>query len=224
MKNLQVLKPAVKQLKNEKGYSLASLVAGLPLAVLVFTIVTLALVNFLTTYQETRLFNQLQDDLFQAVETMKYGYAVKNINQDYGLIGMMTAQKVEIANTKDRVKLTPVIINPGQPFYSTFYLDNKGVIRCSGNYAFQAFHGIDHPIFPESSKKIGHNRQFKVDDLTFSVVQSNNGAPALVKINVEATVRFREKRDGESMEEDIKKNTRTIEYETLVHIANASLG
>lgn len=221
--NPSKMNPMIKQLKNEKGYSLASIVAGLPLAVLVFAIVTLAMVNFITTYQETRLFNQLQDDLFQAVETMKYGYAVDNITANYGLIGMMTAQEVEIANTRNSVKLTPVIVNPGQPFWSTFYLDSNGVIRCSGAYAFQSFSGGNHPIFPESSKLIGHEPQFKVDDLTFSVVKNQNGTPTLVKISVEATVRFREKGDDESMEEDIKKNTRSIEYETLVHIANAIL-
>jgi len=210
--------------KNEKGYSLASLVAGLPLATLVLVIVTLAMVNFVDTYHETRLFNQLQDDVFQAVETMKFGYAIDGVTDNYGLIGLMTAQKVEISNTRDNVKLTPVIVNPGQPFNSSFYLDSKGVIRSKGSYAFQSYSGSDHPIFPESSQKIGNVLQFKCEELEFlPYKQTVNGSPTLVKIRVVASVRFREKLDGESIDEDLKSNLRTIEYETLVHIANAIL-
>jgi len=210
--------------KNEKGYSLASLVAGLPLATLVFLIVTLAMVNFVKTYHETRLFTQLQEDVFQAIETMKFGYAVDGVSDNYGLIGLMTAQKVEISNTNDSVKLTPVIVNPGQPFNASYYLDSKGVIRSKGSYAFQSYMGSNHPIFPESSQKIGQEQQFRCDELEFSAVkQTATGDPTLVKVRIVASVRFREKLDGESIDEDLKSNLRTIEYETLVHIANAIL-
>ncbi len=222
MLKLHGMKSFSKALKSENGYSLASIVAGIPLGVLVFTIVAIAMSNFVTTYQETRLFNQLQEDLFLAVETMKYGYAVDNITKNYGLIGIMTAHKARISNTRNRISLEPIIVNPGQPFNSTFYRDDSGVIRCSGTYAFQSFSGSEHPIFPEASRKIGHRNQFYVDDLIFSPVKSLNGVVHLVKIYVKATVRFREKGNGQSLVEDLKMNTRTIEYETLVHIANAT--
>jgi len=99
--------------KNQKGVSLVELIAAIPLTILVFVILTMAVSSFVTTYKETRLYLQLQDELYNMVDLIRHGYIDKNIEASEGLIGLMTANRVEISGGRNMMTLRPVIIAEG---------------------------------------------------------------------------------------------------------------
>ena len=215
---------------NQKGYYLADLVASLPLALLIILAFTFVVMNFLTTYEEVKLYTQLQDELFAAVETMRYGYSIDNVTgnpsdpaeQKEGLIGLITANDVTIGLSHRSITLTPVILTPGLPYYSEFYLDTNNHLRASAKYGLKSF--SDKLIFPSGLKKIGGQHQFRILELNFIPEKIVQDKIYLLGIQIKAQVRFREKSIKQTAEEDIRLNTKTIEYQTSVFITNAKLG
>ena len=94
----------MKILKNNSGTTLIELVASLPLGILVFLILTIVLVNFMTSYQDTRLYTQLQEELFDSIETIRHGFIYKRLTgaqnappeQKKDIIGLLTANQALI--------------------------------------------------------------------------------------------------------------------------------
>ena len=217
----------MKRIKDQTGFSLIELVSGLLLVSLIFVILTLSVINFVTTYEDVKLFTQLQDELFSAIETIRYGYTIEETTEDVGLIGLLTANNVEIENSGSRIVLTPIVFDPGIPYYSIFYLDDMGRLKATIQYADKYHTGIQ--IFPSGNKMIGNQPQFKIinhhlftAERTFK--QSDGSDKIfLLGIELEARVRFREKAREQSVEDDIRINTRTIQYKTSVFIGNAEL-
>ncbi len=215
---------------NQKGYYLADLVASLPLAVLIILAFTFVVINFLRTYEEVRLYTQLQDELFAAVETMRYGYSYDDVTGNpsdpadlkEGLIGLITANEVIIGLDHSSITLIPVILTPNLPYYSEFYLDTNNHLRASGKYGLKSF--SDKLLFPTGLKKLGGKFQFRILELNFTPEKIVNDKIYLLGIQIKAQVRFREKSLKQTAEEDIRLNTKTIEYETSVFLTNAKLG
>lgn len=215
---------------NQKGYYLADLVASLPLAVLIILAFTFVVINFLRTFEEVKLYTQLQDELFSAIETMRYGYSVDYVTGNpsdpaelkEGLIGLITANEVTIGLDRRSITIKPVILTPGLPYYSNFYLDTNNHLRASGKYGLKSF--SDKLIFPTGIKKIGVKDQFRILELNFISEKVVHDKIYLLGIQIKAQVRFREKSSKQTAEEDIRMNTKTIEYKTSVFLTNAKLG
>ena len=206
---------------DQKGYSLAQLIAAMPLAVLVFGTLGLAMINFLVTYEETKLFIQLQDELFGAIETMRYGYTKKGVTDGEGLIGLLTASEVTIDLSRRSIRLEPVDLDPGLTYYSTFYLDDRDRLRVSGQYGINSY--TDEAVFPSVDSRMGKENRFRILELEFTPEESLDGIVYLLGIRVRAQVRFRERSSDQSIEDDLRSNARTIEYETSVFIGNAGV-
>ncbi len=208
----------MKCLSNQKGYSLAELVVSLPLSLLVFVILIIGVLNFLKTYEETKLFTQLQDELFMAIEIMRHGYATSSVTEGEGLIGLISAKQVTLDLTQSAVLIRSVQDTPALPYYSKFYIDQQGYLRVSGNYGTKSYNNV--LIFPTGDKKINGKPRFKILNpvMTFYPIKSYEGRVSLLGINMEAQVRFREKRTEQSTADDIRMNTKKIKFETSVFI------
>ncbi len=213
-------------IRSNKGISLIELLVSLPLAVLIITGVSFSLLHFINSYQEVKLYTQLQEDLFNAIETMRYGYSYKTYTHDEGLIGLSTAKSVKLSQTVNQIEINPVIVEEGlgtSSYWSRFTLDNNGHLNVTSRYGLQQF---DEPkqIFPSTpTKMIDNQPQFKILNPynVWSVEKTDgNGNPVLLKISLEGRVRFRKKGQNQSNEDDIRNNTKTVKYETSVFIGN----
>lgn len=209
-------------LKNQKGISLVELIAALPLTVLVFVIMTMAVANFVSTYNETRLYIQLQDELYSVIDMIRHGYVEESIEADDGLIGLMTANRVEVAGNRNAMTLRPVVITEGLPdaYQTTYYVDTEGRMSVSGRYGLSAFQ--ETQIFPSSNRRIGRELQFKITNpnSVFTVTKSSTNGPIMINIDLQGRVRFREKEMGQNPEEDLKLNTKSVQFETSVFVGN----
>jgi hypothetical protein len=209
------------RISDQSGVSLPELVASIPLAALVFLIMGLALVNFATTYQETRLYVQLQDDLFQAIETIRHGVAKENVTAGEGIIGVMTAGKVTINSARNRIRILPVIVSQGlgeESYFCNFYLDD-GKLMANARYGLKTFNNFR--VFPSGNRKIDGVSQFRITNLEFIPEAGNANDVTLLGVEIEAQVRYREKLEDQSPAEDIEQNTRRIKYKTSILVGNS---
>jgi hypothetical protein len=208
-----------RTIHNQKGVSLIELVVAIPLAVLVLIILTFAVTKFITTYQETKLFVQAQEELFDAVETIRYGFAKEGITDDQALIGVFTANQVDINFAADAITIKPLDTNIGLLHKARFYLDSKGFLRADGQYGNRNFLG--ELVFPSGKAKLsGNNKRFTITDLYFEKLNPEADV-RLLGIEVTAEVRFRNKLDNQSFAEDKQLNTREIKYTTAVYVGNS---
>lgn len=217
----------MKILKSQKGVSLIEVLAGIPLATLVFAIFTISVLHFVTTFEETKLYKQLQEDLFNAIETMRYGYAYEPYTDNEGLIGLMTADSVNIWSSRNTLEMRPMVINQvlKNDYWCTITLNNNDQLEVYAKYGLKPPFPDRPVIFPSTPKKlIGREPQFKIlnrGNIWTVEKMSYNGKPLMIKIQLEGQVRFRERRRRQTREDDIRQNTRTIKYETSVFIGNA---
>ncbi len=215
----------MKILINNKGYSLIEIVAGLPLVALVFVIFGVGIVHFTTTFQEVKLYTQLQQDLFDAIEIMRHGYMLDGVTDDEGLIGLTTAKKIDNSSVIS-LKVTPLVLNLDleELYWVTYYVDDNMQLKINGSYGGSK--NFDNElIYPSTpTKYIGRVPQFTITNpheiWTVSEYDAHGNA-LMVDIKLVGQVRFREKMRNQSNEDDLRKNTRSITYETSVFIGNA---
>lgn len=218
------------RLKSQKGSSLVELIVTLPLAALVFVGVTLSLIHFITTFQEARLYTQLQEDLFTAVETMRYGYAADEFTDNEAMIGLCSANTVIKSNTANNILVSPALADDAtniSTYWSRFSCDDNGQLWVKSSHGLNNQFRQPIKIFPSTkTKMIDRNPQFQIlnKNTIWEVLESDgNGNPNLLKITLEAQVRFRERQRGQNAEDDLRQNTKTIKYETQVFIANTNV-
>lgn len=213
----------MKLLKNEKGVSLVELIAGIPLTVILFGVLAMSMMHFVKTYQETKLYMQLQEDLYNVIETIRYGYADDTYNMGEGLIGLITARSATISTNHRILTIYPLLIEQNPNFKCEYIIDDDKMVRVKLNY-----HNVmSEPklIFPSTKPKFfGNEAQFKIlnPSTVWSIIKSDSaGNPELVKLHLEGQVRFRAKQQGQSNLEDERQNIRTVTYETVVFLGNS---
>lgn len=217
----------MRKIRNEKGFSLPELIASLPLVALVFIVIAIAVISFITTYEETRLYAQLQQELFEAVETIRHGFPVDGVSDDEGLFGLMTARKVDIGLGNNSIRIIPIV--PGasleeENYWARFYVDNEGQLLYSAQYGLDFVN--ERVIFPNSDKRIGNQYQFRLtnrNDVFLNKTPPAVGEILLVGVRLVGQVRFRERGSNQSVEEDIQMNTKTIEFNTQVFLGNSDI-
>ena len=216
------------RLKDEKGLLLPDIVASLPLGVIVFLVMTMSMVNFALAYQDIREYTKLQDDLFQAIETIRYGYVQRGINTNsQSLCGLLSANQVSVTEGGSGL-LMKVDINPTYPIETKVSIDGDGMIKLRGNYGTTMFsspltNSREIPIFPETNARLDGQLKYRILNpvTAFTPLKTDaDGNVRLLGIDLKAQVRFREKRNGQSVDEDKRLNTRTINYQTKVFIGN----
>jgi type II secretory pathway pseudopilin PulG len=217
----------MKILKSQKGISLIEILAGIPLATLVFAIFTISVLHFVTTFEETKLYTQLQEDLFNAIETMRYGYAYEYHTDGEGLIGLMTADTVSISTSRNTLKIRPIVVNQTlkNDYWCTFTLNNNNQLEVYAKYGLKPSFPDRPVIFPSTPiKMIGREPRFKILNRgnIWSIEKTDAyGKPLMIKIELKGQVRFRERRKDQSREDDVRQNIRIIKYETSVFLGNA---
>ncbi len=214
-------------IKNQKGVSLLEMVVALPLAVMVLAGLSVAILNFIINYQEVKLYTQLQEDLFNAIETIRYGYTYENVTEDEGLIGLATARNASIGITDNSLLIKPVIIDQSfgsNSHWSRFRIDGNGHMNVYSRYGVLHFEEAKQ-VFPSTKTKMfGNEPQFKIlnPNTAWQIIKRDgSGNAVLVKIELEAQVRFRERQPDQSFDEDKEKNLRKIKYETSIFVGNS---
>lgn len=221
------------KIQNERGLLLPDLIASLPLGVIVMVIMTFSVINFLLAYSDVSDYTKLQDDLFQTVETLRYGYVQSGVNTNsVALCGMMTANQVILGESRTSMTLK-VDGNPAFPIQSKYWISGDGMLKLRGRYGSQQFStpsstSSDIPIFPRSDHRVGGELKYRIlnPGSAFTPlradVNSNTGDSnvRLLGVNIEAQVRFRERENGQSEEDDLKMNTRRIRYQTKIFVPN----
>lgn len=225
----------MKMRMNNKGISLIEILAGIPIATLLFAALIMAMMHFIKTYQETKLFLQLQEELYQTVEYMRYGYAHEPETEGEQIIGLLTARDVRISAAGNYIEIYPLLTN--QTYEGSYWTrftvndDHQMEVRAQfGNsksvrpiviFPMTRFSESEHPA---TIKQFGHDFQFSIlnpREIWSITEQDEDGNPLMVNIQLEGQVRFRERQDGQNETEDLEKNTRSIVYETSVFLGNA---
>ena len=216
----------MKRIKNQKGYSLPELVAVLPLGLIIMAALTMGILEFVKNYQEITLYSDLQQEVMQTIETIRYGYAKTPYTDNQILIGLVTANEVILQNNAQgssrTIKLIPVDLtssNGETTNYSRFYLNRNNELMVTSSYDGRTF---TERVFPTDNRKIGKHRKFEIinQDIFTNVTPSNQDKIYLVKIHIKARVRFRKKSKHISKAQDLKQNTKTVDFETVVYVSN----
>lgn len=224
-------KKQMRLIENSKGFSLAELVATLPLGILIVAALTVGIIKFSMAYTEITFYSQLQKEVIDTIESIKYGYPKDPYTTNKSLIGLSTAAKVIIPGSQ--ISAPEITIRPpnltsssgDSPNYSRFYLNREGYLMVTSFYGSSTF---TEQVFPRGSKKFGKKRKFKIlnSDIFTNSTPYNGGAiqtesnPKLVTIHIVARVRFREKKKDQNTQVDLKKNTKTVDFKATIYAAN----
>ncbi len=205
--------------RNQNGFTLTELVAGIALSTLLFAGFTMFLVQFVINFNEIKEFNQLQHDMIHTLKTMRYGYPIKGKSDDFQLIGLLTANKVSIASNGQSMTITPIIPHTGQKHWLRYKLDAKGRILMDGQYNI---HFINNQVvFPTSKDIIDKQLKYRITNFTIRNMSTFTLPKiSLVKVSIDGVVRFRPRKNNQSREEDEKLNTKKASFETTVFISN----
>ncbi|MDP8211652.1 MAG: hypothetical protein RAO94_09020 [Candidatus Stygibacter australis] len=216
------------KIHNESGILLPDIVASLPLGVIVFAVLAMSVLNFTAAYQDLKEYTKLQDDLFHAIETIRYGYVQRGINTNsQALSGLLSANQTTIGGNGNSITMK-IDTNPQFPIESQVSIDGSGAMKIRGNYGATMFsspltNSRDIWIFPEGSTRINGVLKYRIinNDSAFTPLKvDNNGNVRLIGINLEAQVRFRERSNGQSADDDLRMNTKSIKYSTKVFMGN----
>lgn len=216
----------MKLLKNNKGYSLMEIIAGFPLVTLVFVIFGIGIVHFTTTFQEVKLYNQLQQDLFNTIEIMRHGYMYQGVTDDEGLIGLATAKKAIIGVSRRTIRVKPLVLNLDleEHYYVDYIVNDDNQIEINGKYGLNVF-PERKLIFPSTpTKLIDGEPRFTIQNprQIWSVSKTDaEGNALMLDIKLVGQVRFRKQLRNQSSEDDIRKNTRTITFNTSIFLGNS---
>ena len=212
-------------LKDKSGISLVELVASLPLAILVAAMLGIVLINFVTSYQETKLYVQLQEELFSAIETIRYGYLYERFTDDPNddpkykrpIVGLMTTNQVELGVNERTILLKQ------QDGYNARFRESSGKLLLDLIHPNMSETGIT--IFPSIDQKVGNDERFElINDDVFTVEKGSLEKPEMLRIKLKGKVRYRSKSKNQTTEDDERLNTRTVEFETLVYLGNIKNG
>jgi hypothetical protein len=221
------------KMRNERGMMLPDLVASLPLGVIVMAVMTFSVINFLIAYNDLRDYTKLQDDLLQAVETLRYGYVQRGVNTNsQPLCGVLTANQVLLNESGNSVTFV-VDSDPSISIRSRYMINGEGMLYLRGNYGSQLFSSPfsssgDVPIFPKSDRRVDGELKFRIlnpsrvfnDIVSETDTSTQTDYIRLLGVNIEAQVRFRPRSNDQSEAEDLRTNTRRIEYNTKIYVPN----
>ncbi|HOE90407.1 MAG TPA: prepilin-type N-terminal cleavage/methylation domain-containing protein [Candidatus Cloacimonadota bacterium] len=206
-------------INNQKGFTLTELIAGVALTTLLFAGFIMFLLQFYGNFKEIAEYNTLQHELLETIEALRYGYVKQGVNDNESIIGLLTANNVNIASNNKSVTITPIVVKAGERHWASYSLSAKGEIILNAVYGIKNING--EVIFPKSKEVIDKNLKYKITEF-----QIRNISPfisdkiSLVSIVIEGQVRFRPKQSGQNKVEDERLNTKSARFETKVYISN----
>jgi prepilin-type N-terminal cleavage/methylation domain-containing protein len=206
-------------IRNQKGFTLIELIAGIALSTLLFAGFTMFLIQFVNNFKEINEYNNLQHEMLNTLEVIRYGYVKKGKNENDAMIGLLTANKVNISPNGKSVTIMPIISNTGETHWARYTLDSKGRIVLDAKYGIHNLSG--EIIFPKSDEVVDKALKYKITN--FSV---KNVSPILsdkvsfVTVTIEGQVRFRPRGKNQNRLEDEKMNTKKATFESTVFVSN----
>jgi len=202
------------------------IIAGFPLVALVFVIFGIGIVHFTTTFQEIKLYNQLQEDLFNAIEIMRHGYIYEGVTDDEGLIGLATAKTATIGVSRRTLNVKPLVLNLNLEdlYYVNYIVNDDNQMEIDGKYGLNIF-PERRLIFPSTpTKLIDGEPRFTIKNprQIWTVSKTDQAGNALMlDITLVGQVRFRPKLRDQSEDDDLRKNTKSITYTTSIFLGNS---
>lgn len=174
-------------LGKESGFSLAEVLAAVAVSTILIILAAIAILTFFTKYREISYFADLQQQAFDAIETMKYGYPILDSGNDYIFLGISNAKSATLESLSggwgsySGIMCLPDRSAPGHANdYIRFYWDrNAKVIRVQSLYGVRF---ISEQVFP----KRGDDRI----EVTYFNLTSSTGNPdtRVLKMEMKAEV------------------------------------
>ena len=208
---------------DEKGFTLTELIGSIFLIGLLGYGFTLAMLQFVIGYQETRDYLYLQQQMLNVFDKIRHGHVIDGINHDQPLIGLLTAQQVSFNYERNSIEKIPVDGDTGfsaRHWVRVFHNPITGHIHITGQYGFQVIQGTPR-IFPSNDERIGREFKFQITELRFEDLTEHLETPQLVNIRMTGRVRFRAQGARQRPEEDLRRNVRYVQFENTVYIGNA---
>ncbi len=169
--------------RNDQGFSLTEIVAALAVSTILIILAALAIITFFTKFKELSYFADLQQQAFEAIETMKYGYPLQDVD-GYVFMGISNAKTATLEalaggwGAYSGIYCVPDRSALGHANdYIRFYWD-----RNSKSIRMQALYGVrfyQEQIFP----KVGDDRI----EVTFFNLTSHTGTPDTRVLKMELT-------------------------------------
>ncbi len=211
-------------INKESGHTLADVVISFPIIGLIIVILSLAMVNFVTTYQEVEAFTRMSTEMFNAIEVIRHGNVFEDRNEPnpVPLLGVLTADTLTIG--LDRSLNVKPKLPDTRNYYSKFYVKNN-ILFADVKSGHKTKYNLR--LFPVEDREIGENPEIEIlnpkhifSNRTPNLPNTPSQIPqdkiCLLGVELKAKVRFRSRLDKQSVEEDIRFNTRTIRYTTRI--------
>jgi prepilin-type N-terminal cleavage/methylation domain-containing protein len=203
---------------NQRGFTLTEVIAAVVLVGLLGYGFAMAMLMFITSYQETRDYVQLQQDMVNAINTIRHGYIAPRV--DTPLFGLLTATDVFFNDARNSVHVVPLDADFAIPQWAIYFLDSReGSLKVSGMFHMNTIRG--DRIFPSSDVKIGNQNKFQITQLRFEDATRFTRNISVVKFTITGSVRFRQARRGQSTEEDLRQNVRFATFEVVTYLGNS---
>jgi type II secretory pathway pseudopilin PulG len=209
------------KLFNESGFTIIELLVSTFLSAVLLFGFALAMLQFVVTFQETREFSVLQQDIFYLFDCMRHGHAVSYVsdNKQSPLICLLTAKKVNFDNNNGSIHIIPTDGDVGMRKYAKYTLDNKGQVFLMVQNA-AASRTIQ--IFPRKNKNINQKAENKyaITEIKYENLSAMEENVSLLKIEITAKVRHRPKKAKQTNEQDLAQNVRFVHFENTIYIGN----
>jgi hypothetical protein len=198
------------------------LMASMALVGLIALGFCLAMYQFILGYNETRDYIQLQNEMLHVVEVLRHGYIKSGLTAEFPLVGLLTAQHVDISRDLSSITITPMDGDVGQRFFTRVSREaNTGKIMLNGLYGFQ--YGTNIQLFPSRNQLIGREQKFQITELRFDNLTPSLDSPALIRYSITGMVRHRPRGPRQTSEDDLRQNVKYARFESTVFISNSAM-
>jgi len=206
--------------KNTYGFTLTELMATAILASILALGFATAMYQYVLSYQESRDFIKLQQDMIAAFDAMRHGYVRRNLNLDQPLIGLLSAQTISFGPDGQSITIIPLDGGSGSRYFARFSrYARDGSIMLNAQYGH--FTGNNIVVFPSKPERVGREAKYQITRLFFEDLTPNLDKSHLIRISMTGRVRFRERGRRQTQLEDLQYNIRYVQFETTVFLGNA---
>lgn len=183
------------RVRNDRGITLTEIVAALAVSTILISLAAVAIITFLTKFRELSYFAELQQEAFNAVETVKYGFGIPD-EDEYLFLGIANAKSVTLEAASggwgafSGITCIPDRSAPGHSNdYVRYYWD-----RQARTLRVQALYGIryyEEQIFPPR----GDDR---IEVTNFNLTSPTGAAnPRVVKLELTSEITISEDKKKE---------------------------
>ena len=177
-------------LRNNRGLTLTEMVAAFAVSTILIGLAAIAIITFYTKFRELSYFAELQQLAFDAVETVKYGYPIRD-QDEYIFLGVSNAKSITLDALSggwgafSGVTVIPDRSAPGHSndYVRYFWDRNSKSLRVQGLYGIRYF---EDQFFPKRGDD-------KIEVTYFNLTSPTGAAnPRVVKLEMKAEIRVSE--------------------------------